>query len=69
MEINKINFTEMKAKHEVAKGRTDIEENRTRETEANKRTQKETMSFRTRERKFKTPKTGKGDPVLDSLKI
>lgn len=29
---NKINITEMKAKHEVAKGRTDIEENRTRET-------------------------------------
>ena len=32
VEINKINITEMKAKHEVAKGRTDIEENRTRET-------------------------------------
>lgn len=59
----------MKAKHEVAKGRTDIKENRTRETEANKRTQNEIRSFRTRERKFKMPKTGKGDPVLDSLKI
>lgn len=64
MEINKINITEMKAKHEVVKGRTDIEENRTKETEVNKRTQDETRSFRTGERKFKTPKT-----ALDSLKI
>lgn len=64
VEINKINITEMKAKHEVVKGRTDIEENRTKETEVNKRTQDETRSFRTRERKFKTPKT-----ALDSLKI
>lgn len=74
VEINKINITEMKVKHEVAKGRTDTEENRTRDTEAgtwnlNKRTPNETRSFRTGEIKLKMWKTGKGDPILDSLKI
>ena len=37
--------------------------------QVNKRTRNGTRSFRTGDGKFKTPKTGKGDPVLDSLKI